>query len=121
MKKLLFILAVVGCTYCGPVSAQEKPTPAKDRPANTSAPDFQSYQQESAREYIRRRAQDKTAARQARIEGMKWLGHSPARPAVSATPFMSRVPSWVGVSYSGYWGSGLWPLHSPVYSPSWIP
>lgn len=119
MKKLLFILALVGCSYCGPVTAQEKPTPTKERPANTSAPDWQqSYQQESAREYIRRRAQDKTAARQARIEGMKWLGHSPARPVVSATPAMSRVPSWVGVSYSGYWGPGL---HSPIYSPGWLP
>jgi hypothetical protein len=121
MKKLLLMLAVIGCGYCNEANSQEKGT-AKERPANTSAPDWQqSYQQESAREYIRRRAQDKTAARQARIEGMKWLGHSPARPVVSTTPFMGRAPSWAGVSYTGYWGPGLYPVRAPGYSPSWLP
>ena len=122
MKKLLFVLAVVSCLSLS-ASGQEKGAPAKERAsaAYTPPPDWQSmYQHESAKDYIRRRAQEKTAARQARIEGMKWLGHSPARPVVSTTPFMSRVPMWVSYAPTGYWGPGVW-TGRPIYSPAWLP
>lgn len=119
MKKLLTAVALTIALGSTPVSAQEKGEAVPRPPVvNQAVPDWQStYQQEAARDYIRRRAQEKSAARQARIEGMKWLGHSPLRPVVSTTPFMSSVPSWVPVTPTGYWGPNLWPSHGHRFVP----
>jgi hypothetical protein len=125
MKKLLFVLVAVSWMCTVTANAQEKATVKKELPAVGTAaptPHWQAnYQEESARDYIRRRAQAKTAARQARIEGMKWLGHSPARPVVSTTPFMSSVPSWVSVAPIGYWGPTYWPGRMHAHSAEWLP
>lgn len=124
MKKFFFASLIITATCCQVANGQEKEPGVKDRstiPSNV-VPDWQSnYQQEMARDYIRRRAQEKTAARQARIEGMKWLGHSPARPVVSTTPFTSSAPSWVSGAPLSYWGPGFWPSIGHVQSPSWFP
>jgi hypothetical protein len=109
MKKLLLGITLALLASAVVVQAQEPDKTVKDRSTivTNAVPDWQSgYQEELAREYIRRRAQERSAARQARIEGMKWLGHSPSRPLVSATPFMSSPPTWVGVAPAPYWG---WP------------
>lgn len=124
MKKLLVTLAVVMANCASTTHAQNKEPSVKERSTiDTNAiPDWQSnYQQELARDYIRRRAQEKTAARQARIEGMKWLGHSPARPVISTTPFMSSAPAWVSAAPVGYWGPAFWPTRGHVHSPGWFP
>ena len=124
MKKFIFICLAITATCFQSVNGQEKEPSVKDRSTmhNSAVPDWQSnYQQEMARDYIRRRAQEKTAARQARIEGMKWLGHSPSRPVVSTTPFTSSAPSWVSAAPLSYWGPGFWPSigHSPSFG--WTP
>jgi hypothetical protein len=112
-SRLVCALVILGANCIAFANGQDREPGDPQSPAlvTNSVPDWQSrYQEETARDYIRRRAQEKTAARQARIEGMRWLGHSPARPVVSTTPFMSRVPSWVGASPTSYWGSPFWPV-----------
>jgi hypothetical protein len=124
MKKLVLTLSVICCALC-PITAmaQDKGPGVENRsPAGNSGPDWQSsYQEELARDYIRRRAQERTAARQARIEGLKWLGYSPARPIVSATPFMSSPPTWASVAPTGYWGPVFWPTLRHGHTPGWLP
>ena len=124
MKKLIITLFVVTATCTSAINAQDKKPEEKNSSTivTSNVPDWQSnYQKEIARDYVRRRAQERTAARQARIEGMKWLGHSPSRPVVSTTPFMSSVPSWVSVSPQSYWGPGMYPTIGHVHSPTWVP
>lgn len=119
MKKLVFSCFVLALMVSSQAIGQEPVAPApRPEAAENRIPDWQpSYQSETARDYIRKRAQEKTAARQARIEGMKWMGYSPSRPSVSSTPFMSSPPRWVAVSPQAYWGPGFWaarPYSGPV-------
>jgi hypothetical protein len=123
MKKLLLTLLVAISAGASSLAAQEpvQGTVGQTSLINNSTRDWQStYQEESARDYIRRRAQEQSAARRARIEGMKWVGHSPSRPMVSATPFMSNPHRWVGVTPTGYWGPGFWSTRGMSYSPVWL-
>ena len=60
---------------------------------------------------VRRKAEARTAAREARIEAMKWYGMSNARPQANPVPFMgSYSPTWVGSRNERYDWYGLsWP------------
>lgn len=66
------------------------------------SPEMYLYLQEQQRhddpkQAIRRKAEARTAAREARITAMKWYGMSNARPQVNPVPFMgSYSPTWVG-------------------------
>lgn len=73
--------------------------------------------EETSRDYIRRRAQEKAEARRARIEGMRWLGYSPLRPTVSSTPFFAHPPTWSAVPSYPYPGTGMYWYHPVNISP----
>ncbi len=56
-------------------------------------------------EAVQRRAQLRAEERRKRIEARKWLGYSPLRPPVGATPFMegdSRRPAVIIIPYVVY-------------------
>ena len=79
-------------------------------------PEFYLYQQELRRhddpkQAIRRKAEARTAAREARIESMKWYGMSNARPQANPVPFMgSYSPTWIGSGSERYDWYGIgWP------------
>ena len=121
MKTLPYLLFVATLVLVAPVSAQEPvAVPARPAGAETRQPDWQAHSRDiTAHEYIQRRAQEKTAARQARIEGMKWIGYSPSRPVVSGTPFMSTAPRWVAVSPRAYWSPAFWSVRPYVGPSAW--
>jgi hypothetical protein len=53
-------------------------------------------------EAVQRRAEIRAEERRRRIEARKWLGYSPLRPPVSATPFTegdSRRPAVIIIPY----------------------
>jgi len=80
------------------------------------SPEMYLYLQEQQRhddpkQAIRRKAEARTAAREARITAMKWYGMSNARPQANPVPFMgSYSPSWVGSGQdrNDWYGLG-WP------------
>jgi hypothetical protein len=52
---------------------------------------------------VRRKAEERSARRRARLESQRWYGISPLRPSASPLPFMgSAAPSWVGNSWDPY-------------------
>lgn len=80
------------------------------------SPEMYLYLQEQQRhddpkQAIRRKAEARTAAREARITAMKWYGMSNARPQVNPVPFMgSYSPTWIGNGRERYDWYGLgWP------------
>ena len=81
--------------------------PTIERPSNIPA-DVWKYM-ESMKRYedpklaVRRKAEARAAARQARLEAQRWYGVSPLRPTASPLPFMgSAAPMWVGNSWDPY-------------------
>jgi hypothetical protein len=118
MKKTLLTFAALTGFSLTSGAAQELPRPPAPRDgAGVTLPGPQpaaqrtwssSYQQETARDYIRRRAQEKAEARQARIEGMRWLGYSPLRPTVNAVPYTSHLPAWTPFGVGAYWYQPYW-------------
>jgi hypothetical protein len=80
------------------------------------SPEMYLYLQEQQRhddpkQAIRRKAEARTAAREARIAAMKWYGMSNARPQVNPVPFTgSYSPAWIGNGRNNYNWYGLgWP------------
>ncbi len=80
------------------------------------SPEMYLYLQELRRhddpkQAVRRKAEARTAAREARIASMKWYGMSNSRPQANPIPFMGTYsPTWVGNSYDRYdWHPGWWP------------
>ena len=65
-------------------------------------PELYLYMQELRRhddpkQAVRRKAEARSAARDARIAAMKWYGMSNSRPQVNPVPFMGTYsPTWVG-------------------------
>ena len=65
-------------------------------------PELYLYMQELRRhddpkQAVRRKAEARAAARDARIAAMKWYGMSNSRPQVNPVPFMGTYsPTWVG-------------------------
>jgi hypothetical protein len=128
MKKLVLTVAALAGFSITTGKAQELPRPpaARDNasvvlPSQPRAWTSSSYQQESAREYIRRRAQEKAEARTARIEGMKWLGYSPLRPTVNAVPFTSHLPAWTPFGFGAYWNHPYWYHPVNLGAPATLP
>ena len=83
---------------------------------NQVTPEFYLYMQELRRhddpqQAIRRKAEARTAAREARITAMKWYGMSNARPQANPVPFMgSYSPTWIGSRNERYdWYGMGWP------------
>ena len=79
-------------------------------------PEFYLYMQELRRhddpqQAVRRKAEARTAAREARITAMKWYGMSNARPQANPVPFMgSYSPAWIGSRGERYdWFGMGWP------------
>jgi len=81
---------------------------------NQVTPEFYLYMQELRRhddpkQAIRRKAEAKTAARDARIAAMKWYGMSNARPQANPVPFMSTYsPTWIGNGNDRYDWYGIY-------------
>ena len=80
------------------------------------SPEMYLYLQEQQRhddpkQALRRKAEARTAAREARITAMKWYGMSNARPQANPVPFMGTYsPAWVGSRGNRYDWYGLgWP------------
>jgi hypothetical protein len=61
---------------------------------------------------VRRKAEARTAAREARIAAMKWYGMSNSRPQANPLPFMgSYSPAWIGNGHDRYDWYGIgWPM-----------
>lgn len=61
---------------------------------------------------VRRKAEKKTAQREARIAAMKWYGLSNSRPVANPTPLCGVYsPGWHANSYNSYrWTGGYSPL-----------
>jgi hypothetical protein len=127
--KRLFVTAVLLGVLTSQRGPAQEPVPAKPpvarpdvspfAPPQMGSPEwYSSTNQESPKEYIRRRAQEKAEARRARIEGMRWIGYSPLRPTVSSTPFFAHPPTWGPVPSSYEYNLGPYWYH-PVnyYSP----
>ncbi len=79
-------------------------------------PELYLYMQELRRhddpkQAVRRKAEARTAAREARITAMKWYGMSNARPQANPIPFMGTYsPSWIGSHSDRYDWYGIgWP------------
>lgn len=79
-------------------------------------PEFYLYMQELRRhddpqQAVRRKAEARTAAREARITAMKWHGMSNARPQANPVPFMGTYsPTWIGSRNERYDWYGIgWP------------
>jgi hypothetical protein len=90
-------------------------------------PDMWYYSQEQRRhddpqQAVRRKAEQVSEQRAARIAAMKWYGMSNARPAAAATPWMGVYsPAWVGNGYDRYDWVGLGSPHTARYvSPTLI-
>ena len=80
------------------------------------SPEMYLYLQELRRhddpkQAIRRKAEARTAERDARLAAMKWYGMSNARPQANPVPFMGTYsPTWVGSRSERYDWYGLgWP------------
>ena len=60
---------------------------------------------------VRRKAEARSASREARITAMKWYGMSNARPQGNPVPFMgSYSPAWIGNGHDRYDWYGIgWP------------
>jgi hypothetical protein len=60
---------------------------------------------------VRRKAEARTAAREARITAMKWYGMSNARPQANPVPFMGTYsPTWIGGRNERFdWYGPTWP------------
>jgi hypothetical protein len=131
MKQFIWTLAACLGWPLLSIQAQELPRPANVRQepaAVAAAPQHgapqawsSSYQRESSREYLRRRAQEKAEARQARIEGLRWLGFSASRPTVSTTPFTSHPPSWGAFTVGTYWQYPYWYHPANFAAPTTMP
>lgn len=79
-------------------------------------PELYLYMQELRRhddpkQAVRRKAEARSAARDARIAAMKWYGMSNSRPQVNPVPFMGTYsPTWVGNGRDRYDWHGIgWP------------
>ncbi len=52
---------------------------------------------------VRRKAEQRSARRRARLESQRWYGISPLRPSASPLPFMgTAAPSWSGNTWDPY-------------------
>ena len=128
MRILLLSIGLLSVLSTLNLRAQERAPRNVDKdniPVSPSASDARRdwsdpYRLESGRVYLQRRAQEQTAAREARIEGMRWLGYSPLRPTASGTPFMSHAPTWGPyASTGGYFNTyPYWNLHTYYGGPS---
>jgi len=98
----------------GPVVKQIHEEKLPELHPNQVTPEFYLYMQEIRRhddpkQAIRRKAEAKTAARDARIAAMKWYGMSNARPQANPVPFMSTYsPTWIGNGYDRYDWYGIY-------------
>lgn len=120
-RRLLWSLSVAALLSASWGVAQELPGPVSGPDASVVPPPPQAamplgyvsgYRQESAREYLQRRAQAKVESRQARLDAMRWMGYSPSRPTVTAVPFSGYTPTWGAYSVGHYWSHPFW--HHPV-------
>ena len=113
MKKLPFLsLLLIAVPVWAQNPATIRPDPRRDALAPTQAPvisgtltptpEMWFYSQErnrygSPRAAVRRRAELCAAARQSRLESMRWFGMSNSRPSASVTPlFGTYSPTWIG-------------------------
>lgn len=109
-------------------NAQQPTVPAPQQPSIsmgelTPTPSMWFYQQQMDNYLnpalaVRRAAEQRAAARDARIEARKWFGYSNARPVASHTPFTNwSGPQWAGNGHDRWhwWGTG--PTHIVVDRP----
>ena len=92
------------------VFERQEPSPS-DLNAPSMSPEIWLYLQEQKRhddprQAVRRKAEQKSADRQARLAAMKWYGYSNLRPVASAAP-------WMG-TYSPYWAGNSWDPYQHV-------
>ncbi len=77
----------------------------------------QEQRAEDPQTIVRRKAQEKSAARRNRIAAKQWFGYSSARPKANPTPWTSQYsPVWVGNGNSPYqWqGNGGFQVSQPA-------
>lgn len=78
------------------------PPPVSRRTVPPVLPEYQPNRYLDPAEAVQRRAQMRAEERRRRIEAWKWMGYSPSRPPVSATPFTegsNRRPAVIIVPY----------------------
>ena len=130
-------LALAASAFAQDVNEGKEPAPAEARHAQPVAraiareshterlpelnpsqvtPEFYLYMHELRRhddpqQAVRRKAEARTAAREARITAMKWYGMSNARPQANPVPFMGTYsPTWIGSRGERYdWFGMGWP------------
>lgn len=136
MKRFVLTLSIFSVSISGSVWAQDPakrdfvpPAPAvQDEPDERAErqealpaepPHFSLsqemwfYTQEQKRyddpkQAVRRKAEQRTAARQARLAALRWYGYSNLRPQASASPWMSTYsPYWAGNSWDPYQHVGV--------------
>jgi hypothetical protein len=111
------ILSLVVVVVCGSYAAAQQPRgnqrpTAQLQPAAVT-PEMWYYSQERQRhddpqQAVRRKAEQASEQRAARIAAMKWYGMSNSRPVASTTPFMGVYsPAWVGNGGDRYDWVGL--------------
>lgn len=86
---------------------QDEPSPS-DLQGVSLTPEMWLYMQELKRhddpkQAVRRKAEQRSADRRARLAAMHWYGFSNLRPQASASPWMSTYsPFWAGNSWDPY-------------------
>ena len=117
MKRLTFALSALFVLVAVPAMAQSA-TPPTPRPARepvtlgispgevAATPEMWFYQQE-LQQYqdpklaVRRKAEYRSAQRQARMAALKWFGFSNQRPTAGVDPYHGDYsPSWTGGNYN---------------------
>jgi hypothetical protein len=94
------------------VFEREEPSPS-DLNEPSMTPEIWLFLQQQKRhddpkQAVRRKAEQKSADRQARLAAMKWYGYSNLRPMASASPWMGTYsPYWAGNSWDPYQHVGI--------------
>lgn len=124
MKRMFVSALLFAAISAGQVTAQDPAKPAlpplsvsgpSSEPLSPTAqgvaPEVWVYMQERQRyedpkQAVRRKAEARASARQARLESRRWYGLSNSRPVAAVTPFMDHYsPAWRGNGFHAfdYW------------------
>ena len=108
--------AKIGLPFARQAVTENKTDKLPELNPSQMSPEMYLYLQEQQRhddpkQALRRKAEARSAAREARITAMKWYGMSNARPQVNPIPFMgSYSPTWIGNGGDRYDWYGIgWP------------
>lgn len=120
MNRWLVALSLVAAGLTSPALAQDRDARREadaqlSLPASQVTPELWIYSQERQRyedpkQAIRRKAEQKAAARMNRIAALKWYGYSTSRPVANPVPLMSSYsPAWAGNWDEYHWTGVGWP------------